>query len=331
MISDTIKYREVYMRVQNTSIFMGNDIQNARHSENFNKKRSAGNAIDGSMLNAKFDPIVAKKEDAKKKAMKIVGDAFANECKIDDDLNARRDRIRTLQSDKGEAKKAIREIEDNRVALRETYGVETDSQEEKNLKLLEKEIDAKIPGNSVSISKEEAEEIAKLKEAGLTEYQQRSLEMKEWEIPYAVTAYDAEQEIKVENQIISSTEIERLKTHPMIDAQKQADAIMDAATEEIIGMLVDEAKEHIDEEAEEKKEAAKEKAEEKEELEARIEKTKEERKEKEEVTEEILEGVSEVSKNSTDMEAAQQEIKNMMNKMKLIEDDIKGAAVDKSL
>lgn len=319
------------MKVQNNSIFMGNDIQNARHSENANTKGNPGKAIDGSALKAKFDPIAAKKEEAKKKAMKIVGDAFANECKIDDDLNARRDRIRTLQADRSEAKKAIKEIEDNRAALRDTYRVENDSQEEKDLKLLEKEIDAKIPGNSVSISKEESEQIAKIKERGLTEYQRRSLEMKECEVPYAVTAYEAEQDIMVENQIISAAKIERLKTHPMLDAQKQADAIMDAASEEIMGMLVDEAKEHIDEEAEEKKEAAKEKAEEKEEFEARIEKTKEERKEKEEVTEEILEGVSEASKNSTDMEAAQQEIKDMMNKMKLIEDDIKGAAVDKSL
>ena len=116
---------------------------------------------------------------------------------------------------------------------------------------------------------------------GLTEYQQRSLEMLEYEIPYANTVYENKQEIMVENQIISAITVERLKNHTMTDAEKQAEAVMDAASEEIISMLVDEAKEHIDEESEKAKETAKEKAEEKEELETRIEKAKEEKKEKE--------------------------------------------------
>lgn len=48
-------------------------------------------------------------------------------------------------------------------------------------------------------------------------------------------------------------------------------------------------------------------------------------------TEDILEGVAEASSTAKDVSAAQQEVKDMMNKMKLIEDDIKGAAVDKSV
>ena len=55
------------------------------------------------------------------------------------------------------------------------------------------------------------------------------------------------------------------------------------------------------------------------------------KKENEELTEDILEGVQEAGANASDVSAAQQEIKDMMNKMKLIEDDIKGAAVDELL
>ena len=61
--------------------------------------------------------------------------------------------------------------------------------------------------------------------------------MLESETSYITTAYEAKQEIMVENQIISATELERLKTHPMVDAQKQADAIMDEASKEIIYYL----------------------------------------------------------------------------------------------
>lgn len=44
-----------------------------------------------------------------------------------------------------------------------------------------------------------------------------------------------------------------------------------------------------------------------------------------------MEGVSENASMASDVSAVQQEIKDMMNKMKLIEDDIKGVAVDKSV
>ena len=224
------------MKIRNISVFMGNDIRNAQHNENTNEKRNGGRTIDGSTLRTKFDLIAAKKEEAKKKAMKIVGDVFANECKIDEDLDVRRDKVRTLQAERVEAKKAIKGIEDDRATLRDTYGVDADSREEKDLKLLEKEIDAKIPGNSVCITPDEAKQIEKIKEGGLTEYQQRSLEMKEWEVPYATRDYEAKQEIKVENQIIGATELERSKSHAMLNANKQADAIMDAASEENMRM-----------------------------------------------------------------------------------------------
>ena len=308
---------------------MGNDIRSSRHSER--KDNNKIKPIDGSAFKTKLDPVAAKKEEAKKKAMKIVSDAFVNELKMDDDLNSRREKIKSLQKDMGDANRAIREIEDSRASLRDTYGVEEDSQEEQDLKLLEKEIRYKMPGNDVRFDKGDLDRIAELKKNGLSEYQQRSLEMLEQEVPYATTIYEAKQEIMVENQIITATELERLKTHPMVDAGKQADAIMDEASKEIVGMLVDEAKDHIDEEAEKEKEKAETEKEKKEELQARIDATKEKKKEDEKLTEDILEGVAKASSATNEVSAAQQEIKDMMNKMKLIEDDIKGAAVDKSL
>lgn len=320
------------MKVNNTSIFMGDDTLRARHGEKSNTSNIANRkTINGSALREKFDPIAATKEQGRKKAMKIVRDTFANEQKIDDNLNARRERIKSLQKDMGDANKAIREIEDNRAALRDVYGVDEDSQEEADLKLLEKEIKAKMPGSDVHLSKDDMDAIKKIKENGLSEYQQRSLEMLESEVFYAKTAYEANEEIKMENRIISATELERLKSHAMVDAQKEADAVMDAASDQIISMLVDEAKEHIDEEAEEQKEKAQAEKEKEEEIQERIDAAKEKKKENEELTADILEGVQEASSNASDISAAQQEIKDMMNKMKLIEDDIKGVAVDKSI
>lgn len=328
------------MRVNNTSVFVGGDTTSTGHSEQSNTsgiavrasdKTSNGKSIDGSALQAKLDPVAAKKEEAKKKAMKIVGDAFANELKMDDELSARRERIKALQEEKGYASGEIKRIEDKRVALRDDYAIEEDSQEEKDLKLLEKEVRSRFPGSGVQLSKDEMDAMQKIKKNGLTEYQQRSLEMLSHEAPYVDMVYEADKEIKLENQIVRETKLERLKSHTMEDAQKQAEEVLEAASKEVVGMLVDEAKEHIDEEAEEREEKAEAEKEKQEEIEARIDAAKEKKKENEELTEDILEKVQEVSIGASDVSAVQQEIKDMMSKMKLIEEDIKGAAVDQNI
>lgn len=328
------------MRVNNTSVFLGGDTTRTGHGEQSNTsgiavrasdKTSNGKSIDGSALQAKLDPVAAKKEEAKKKAMKIVGDAFANERKMDDELSARRERIKALQEEKGYASGEIKRIEDKRVALRDDYAIEEDSQEEKDLKLLEKEVRSRFPGSGVQLSKDEMDAMQKIKKNGLTEYQQRSLEMLSHEAPYVDMVYEADKDIKLENQIVRETKLERLKSHTMEDAQKQAEEVLEAASKEVVGMLVDEAKEHIDEEAEEREEKAEAEKEKQEEIEARIDAAKEKKEENEELTEDILEKVQEVSIGASDVSAAQQEIKDMMSKMKLIEEDIKGAAVDQNI
>ena len=139
---------------------------------------------------------------------------------------------------------------------------------------------------------------------------------------------EMKKEIEMENSIIRATRLERLKKDPMVKAQKQAEEVMEAASEEIVGMLADEAKDHIDEEMEEKKEAAQEKAEEEKELEEKLEKIKE----KKEDQEELAEAIGELTEQTLQLDGVktdvQEEIKDIVNKMKLLEEDIKGAVVD---
>ena len=320
------------MKVSNTAIFMGDDKLRARHEEQSDSaKNSNRKSVDVSGLHEKFDPIAAKREEAKKKAMKIVGDAFSNEIKMDENLNSMREKIKSLQKDKNDASQAIAELETGRAALRDLYGVDENSQEEKDLKLLENGVRSNFPGSDVHLSQKDKEAISKIKENGLSEYQQRSLEMLGNESPYMTAVFEAESGIAVENQIINATELERLKSNPMVDARNQANLVMEEATKEIVGNLFAEAKDHIDEKAKDKEEEAKAEKEKQAELEAKIDVAKEAKKEDEKVTEDILDGVQEASSTVTDVNAAKQEIKDMIDKMKLIEDDIKGAAVDTSV
>ncbi len=319
------------MKVENTSFFIGESIPGALREEQQSRtdpSRSSGLSINGSAFASQNDPIAAKREETQKKAMKIIGDAFANDRKIDEDLDARSEHIRKLKSVQNDAKKAIKEIESDRAALRDMYGVEADSTEEKELKLLEKEFRAKQKGSDVFLSKEDSEEIAKIKDRGLTEYQSRSMEMLDYEKPYLDAIYEAGQGIEEENLTIAAIKRELPKNTAMLKAQDKAEAIEDAASKEIMGMLVDEAKEHIDEEAEKEAEKAKEKKEKEEELQEKIDAVKEREKEQEKLTEEIVESAQDLTVTTSNINDAQKDIKDMMNKLALVEEDMKGAAVD---
>ncbi|WP_160559572.1 hypothetical protein [Parablautia muri] len=309
------------MKVQNKAIFMGESIQSQRHAAN-EKKSSRSNIFAGD-LNQTFDPIAQKKQQAQKKAMKIVTDTWAGDRKLDESLDERRNKIKELESAMKESGSHLKRINEERAALKETYGFTEDSQEEQDLRLLEKQADNK------PLTKEEQERLAQIKEAGgPTEYQEHSLELYKAASTYKEEYEKAKKEIYQESSAIMSAKLERLKHDPMVKASKSADEIMEAARQEIIGMLYDDAKDHIDEEMEEKKEAADKKAEKEEEEEEKIEKRKEEKEEKEEFIEEISEDMTTILDADNLMDDVQREIKKIMDEMKLLDEDMKGAAVD---
>lgn len=137
--------------------------------------------------------------------------------------------------------------------------------------------------------------------------------------------YDSlEEELKALDRSLYSMKNERLKSSPMEKAAAAAEDIMEAASKEVLGMLMEEAKDHIDEEQEKREEQAEKIAEEKEKKEEQLEKSKEDREELEEVTE----AIREVSADSADVEKKLNEI---LEKMKLLKEDLKGAKVDEKL
>jgi K+-transporting ATPase c subunit len=92
--------------------------------------------------------------------------------------------------------------------------------------------------------------------------------------------------------------------------------------------MTSDAMDHIQEDLEEKQEQAEKLKEEKEELEERIEKAKEKKEEREELTEEILEATTSEKAPGMTVTEAQDQVKNMLNKLGLIEEEIKGSVID---
>jgi len=314
---------EQFMKVENKSIYIGNLEQG--------QKKKQGKSIFAGNLNPACDPVEQKRKQARQQAMKIVGDVWEGEQKIDADLAARSKRIEELYREAGAYHKEISAREAERAKLKEAYGVAPDSVEQQELDLLEKEAESRVPGKGNFLTKEEREQLEKIKADGLTEYQSRMLEKKVICVGNEIAIYELEKEIELENAIITGIKLERLKSNPMGKAQRQADAVMDAAGEEIVGMLVGEAKDHLDKEMQEKAELAKEKEEKEEIQEAKLEKMGEKKEEQEELTEEIIEATEELISLDGKQIDVQKEIKNIMNKMKVLEDDIKGAKVDQEV
>ena len=275
------------MQVKNYSVFMGNDTIQSRHAaEKDAKQKKNGKSIDARGMTAVTDTIALKKAQAQKKAMKILGDAFAGDSKIDDDMSERREKIKSLTQELADRKKEIKDMEDTKASLLEQgYN-------------------------------ENSNEVRQLSE-GLKEYSKQAM--------------DTENELTAENAVIRQTKIERLKSNPMGEARDQADAVMDAANDEIMGLLIAEGRDYIDEKQEEEKKKAEAAQEKKQELEEKLEARKEDRKEQEKLTENIVEASQRLSGGTDSVAQAQQEIRDMMNRLKLVEDDVKGATVNQSI
>lgn len=320
------------MKVQNTTIFMGDSAQNEKYGRVSADKEGRKTIFAGN-LNQTLDPIAKRKQQAQKQAMKVVGDAWDNDREVEKSMEESRTRYKEYLDKLGEANAQLNWIEDERAALKESYGVPDDSLEEQELQLLIKKVDSERIGSGVSLTEEEMEQIAQIEAKGLTTYQQRSLELYKSGDVYSDMRLDAERGMEAESAFLRTMKRELPKLQKgMIMAQESKDEIMEAARQDIIGMLTDEAKEHIDEEMEEKKEAAEEKAEKEKEEEERLEKIKAEKEEKEEFTENVSGQTEEMTKAVVEMENTmgdvQQEVKKIIDEMKLLEEDLKGAAVD---
>lgn len=254
------------------------------------EKRKTLFAGDLNQNNTLQDRIAQRREQARREAMKAVGDAFAGRQTVDKIMDESRAHIEELKTEQERLKEEAAGVAGRRERLESAYQAGEIGQEEY---LSEKE----------ALSEEENVYNGKLAEN--------------------------QGKIMGENASIRSTKRELPKDKSMVKARDEADSIMEAAGDEIMGMVVEDAKDHIDEEAEERREQAQEIKEKREEQEDILEK-REERKDK---LEELAESVPVEEMVSMDQlqDEVEQEVQEILNKLKLIPEDIKGASVDRLL
>lgn len=336
------------------SIFCGvTDNINSRSTDT-NNDSSVKNrtSVYAGNMNQDMNQVDLKREKAQKQAWKVVSDAWNSDKEIDDSINQRKLDYLEKQQEKVENQKYLDGTNEEMKMIKAEYAVDPDSQEQKDLELLMRKQDFDKGLTQESFTQEELERIACLTDDNLTDYQKAALDINDRAGKFKSDIKDAEAHMMDDMADIRSIKIERLKVHTMIDAGKEADSIMEAANKEIIGMLVEEAKEHIDDKQKEEEEKAEKVQEQKEEREERLEeleekmaveealilKTKEsveeaEKKEQERNMEVLpeIDDILELTNSSSTGSTVSQSLQEIKNSMKLLEADLKGIKVDESL
>ena len=290
------------------------------------RKSEKGNGltINGNALNLGEDLVEEKRKKARSMAMGLMLDAYKNDKALD-----------MLYEENDKARSMISDIKKEKENTNEIYGVTDDSEEAKDLDILRRGRDSM--GNPQSVLTDE--EYARYKELyskGLSDYHTRMLSLDADEKYYTDKISDNMKGIVSDYAFNRNLSIERLKSHDMLDAKKQGEQIVDAASKEIIGQVMQDAVDNIDEDMEKEKEDALEKKQEQKELEERIDRAKGEAHKDdsdEELMYEINNALDEAGRIGSD-DAAKTPEKSlglMVAQLQLSADDVKGLVVDNKL
>lgn len=276
------------------------------------------------------DRIAEKKQRYQKQGMKIVRDARKGEKQIDQSIEDSKERVRAMLDENDAANAEINEIHAKEEQAKKDFGIGDEDQEQKDLELLKKQQDILSNRSNDTLTEEEQKRLDEM--GSPTEYQRYALELHGRESVLRDSMEKNEEKMSSEVRTVHMVKIERLKSHAILDAQKSKDELMQSASQEAISMLMDDVKEKIDEKVEEEQEKANDRKEEKEEEEARIEAAKEDQTQAEAAAEKSKENISDMTSDITDSQmqeqSVSQEVQKIMQEQKLLEEDLKGIALD---
>lgn len=307
------------MKVQNNITVFSGDTRNNVRAEWVNKEGTdsfdqksrtiyVGNFLKEFPLRER---IQQRRAEVQQRAMKIVQDAWDGDRQLDKEIKMREEESRELREDNKEQLENLKDVSRRMEELRESFGIDRGSEEQREL---ERMIQERRSGN-VSLSEKEP-----------TEYQRRALLLEKEGAEYRSRITANNGQILMNSEETKAIRRERLKSHTMVDAQVQAEDVMESLTDQVVGMVAEEAKEHLDEEQEKREEQA-EKIEEKRE---ELEEVQEKRDEREEELEEIIEDmpVEDMTNLQQTMDEVKRQVQKVLAEANMAVEDVKGAKVD---
>lgn len=163
------------------SLFVTNEMAAERRHENQDSTHSK--TIYAGNLNPKMDSITLKKQQAQKQAMKIVGDTFEQDKKIDESMQKLQEKYEELKQNPEENAEAIRSLRENifdmkQERLKTSPMLEAEDSAEEIMQQASKEIIGQLRSEAVNYVEEKLqEEVEKAKEqAAKKEEQEEKLE-----------------------------------------------------------------------------------------------------------------------------------------------------------
>lgn len=297
-------------------------------------KRKTINAGNLNLMPHRDNLIDSKRIQARKQAMKLISDAWASDDKVNKQIDEMNSKKQDMLNEMSEINKRLGDIEKQKEQYRLEYGVSEDSEEQKDLELLEKYQNNITGVANDEFTKEELDRLKQLQNEPLTEYQKKVLSLNGVAGNYKSDYSRLKVKVAAATGQIAQAKIDRDKSQGMLKADAAADDIIAAAEDEVFNILVEQGKENIDKKLEEDKEKA-EKAEEKEEkLKEKLDKNKEERKKQKEIFEgevkadKMQQDLGVKSKDISRVDDAMKQIDRIMQENKLINEDLKGIEID---
>lgn len=249
------------------------------------KQGLQGKSLNAADLSIGKDVVTQKKLAARKEAMKRIGDVFSSQLKTDNEIASRTERFAKLEEEATNAQNELDKITQSKEALAESYKDNLNSDE----------------------------------------YITTLIDLDKAEDEWSARVQSAKSQKDVESATINAIHQALLKADPMVNASKAADKIMEKANNEIVGELLNQAKENIDEKLEEEIEEAKKAKEEKEEKEV------EEKTQVEKENSGVNEAAEVIQAADATHDKIQNEIQNLIRAQQLIEEDLKGLKLDQLL
>lgn len=330
------------------------------------KKRNVVDARTLMIGNTTDEKINQKKNSVRNQAMKLIRDAWKSD---NDSVDSRKEmedaRAQALEEARDYESKA-NDIEKQKKQLMEEYGIDPDSDEQKDLELLEKYQNNMSGASYDSFSDQEKERLKELQHTDFTDYQKKVLMLNSSRNSMTSVADQKKREALMYRQNLTDAKIDQLKSQDMLKAQDAADELNQAAADDAFNMLIEEGKDTIDNKTEEEKEKAEKAQVKKDEQDEKIQAAKDRKQIQEELVQkaaknrieneqpdtesqaaqnnrqraqkDMIEGeidsqmmdadASAQNKQVNNVEKAQTHINNIMKKNNLINEDLKGIEID---
>ncbi|BBF45444.1 hypothetical protein lbkm_4211 [Lachnospiraceae bacterium KM106-2] len=279
-----------------------------------NTPQRMGGSIYAGDLSLTVQNALDKKIIAHKKSLKTVLDVYKGDNKDDTTIKDCTEENEKLATDNATSQKEIEALTSEQEKAREQYGITPDSKEEKDLELLKKQEYLKRSGRTELLTDDEKERLGNMDK--LTDYQKDSLFRYNATLDYQDKIAANSSQIADNKGTIEGIEKARLRTHNMVDAKKEAEAINQSASQEMINSLVQDAKDKTDTEMEEEKKAAEEQNE------------KEEQTKENSSTDQVTEETSQFVDADLKSEKLQAAAQKLIDKKELLSEDVKGLEID---